>query len=418
MKGTLDGGKVRPHLLVLASTYPRWVGDHEPGFVHELAKRLVHDFHVTVLCPHAPGALPKESLEGVEVIRFRYAPTRWETLVNDGGIVTNLRRDRWKLLLVPGFVLAQIWAAWRLLRRRCVDVIHAHWLVPQGLIAAVLQSLSGRNVPYVVTSHGADLYALKGPMMDALRRFVLHRAASATVVSEAMRDALAQAGADVSCVSAQPMGVDLTDHFTPDPATPRSGDEILFVGRLVEKKGLRYLIEAMPQVRARLPDAFLTVAGFGPCESSIRAQVREAGLEHAVRFLGPCSQEMLPSLYRRAGVFVAPFVRAVSGDEEGFGLVVAEALGCGCPVVVGDVPAVYDLLRAWPRTVVDPRDVDSLAGSIIHALENKQEALDIANQLRQALLIRLDWPRVAEGYAKELTHVLDNNSLFRNPRDP
>ena len=78
----------RPVLLVLASTYPRWADDHEPGFVHELARRLTDRFRVLALVPHSPGSSTRETLDGVEVIRYRYAPGRLETLVNDGGIVT------------------------------------------------------------------------------------------------------------------------------------------------------------------------------------------------------------------------------------------------------------------------------------------------------------------------------------------
>ena len=97
----------RPRLLVLASTYPRWQGDAEPGFVHQLARRLVGAFDVAVLCPHAAGAPTDEEMDGVRVKRYRYAPSRFETLVNDGGIVTNLRRNPVKWLLVPGFLLGQ-----------------------------------------------------------------------------------------------------------------------------------------------------------------------------------------------------------------------------------------------------------------------------------------------------------------------
>src|ERR1700735_2418201 len=104
-----SSGCARSTLLVLASTYPRWRGDPEPGFVHELAKRLTDQFHVIAIVPAAPGAAAREILDDVEVIRYRYAPHRFETLVNDGGIVTNLRRHRWKVLLVPPFVLAQAW---------------------------------------------------------------------------------------------------------------------------------------------------------------------------------------------------------------------------------------------------------------------------------------------------------------------
>ena len=116
----------RPRLLVLASTYPRWAGDSEPGFVHELSRRLADRFEVAVSCPHAPGALPQESMDGVEVHRYRYAPARWESLAYEGGIVTNLRRHPWKWLLLPGFFLAQAWSAWRLVARFRPHVVHAH----------------------------------------------------------------------------------------------------------------------------------------------------------------------------------------------------------------------------------------------------------------------------------------------------
>lgn len=398
-----DAGESRPPvLLVLASTYPRWPGDPEPGFVHELSRRLAQRFRVIVLCPHAPGAKPREAMDGVEVVRYRYAPGRWETLVNDGGIVTNLKRARWKLLLVPGFVLGQAWAAWRLVRRERVDVIHAHWLVPQGLIAALLQWLPGRRVPYVVTSHGADLYALKGRLLDGIKRFVARRAAAATVVSSAMRERLAALGVPAAHIHVLPMGVDLSGRFTPDPAVPRSAHEILFVGRLVEKKGLRHLIDAMPLVLAQAPDAFLSIAGFGPEEGVLRQQVRDLGLESKVRFLGAVPQAALPALYRRAALFVAPFVQAESGDQEGLGLVLVEAIGCGCPVLVGDVPAVRDVIEA-EEWIADARRTDVLARRIVQLLATVPPQLQADIQAaRQALLARLEWTAVAKSYGKLL----------------
>lgn len=189
---TPDPRSVKPKtLLVISSTYPRWAGDHEPGFVHELAKRLTSQFRVIALVPSSPGASFHEILDGVEVIRFRYAPRRFETLVNDGGIISNLRRHRWKTLLLPTFILGQSWHVWRLSRTRKVDVLHAHWLLPQGLIAALLNKLPGNSPRYVVTSHGADLFALRGKVLNGMKRFVVKKAAAVTVVSEAMRNELA-----------------------------------------------------------------------------------------------------------------------------------------------------------------------------------------------------------------------------------
>ncbi len=402
------GSSRLPVLLVLASTYPRWPADPEPGFVHELSRRLTERYRVIVLCPHAPGAKPRETMDGVEVVRYRYAPERWETLVNDGGIVTNLKRARWKLLLVPGFVLGQAWVAWRLMRRERVDVIHAHWLIPQGLIAALLPWLPGRRVSYVVTSHGADLYALKGRLLDGIKRFVARRAAAATVVSSAMRERLAALGVPAAHIHVLPMGVDLSERFTPDPSVPRSQHEILFVGRFVEKKGLRHLIAALPQVLEGVPDAFLTIVGFGPEEAALRQQVHTLGLQAKVHFLGAVAQTRLPALYRRAALFVAPFVQAESGDQEGLPVALMEAVACGCPVVAGDVAGIEDLLgRMKPYICVDARNAEMLASCICSRLIDSSTAGLHAQAVLEEASRRVDWNRIAAGYARLIAQADD-----------
>ena len=402
------GSSRLPVLLVLASTYPRWPADPEPGFVHELSRRLTERYRVIVLCPHAPGAKPRETMDGVEVVRYRYAPERWETLVNDGGIVTNLKRARWKLLLVPGFVLGQACVAWRLMRRERVDVIHAHWLIPQGLIAALLPWLPGRRVSYVVTSHGADLYALKGRLLDGIKRFVARRAAAATVVSSAMRERLATLGVPAAHIHVLPMGVDLSERFTPDPSVPRSQHEILFVGRLVEKKGLRHLIAALPQVLEGVPDAFLTIVGFGPEEAALRQQVHTLGLQAKVHFLGAVAQTRLPALYRRAALFVAPFVQAESGDQEGLPVALMEAVACGCPVVAGDVAGIEDLLgRMKPYICVDARNAEMLASCICSRLIDSSTAGLHAQAVLEEASRRVDWNRIAAGYARLIAQADD-----------
>lgn len=394
-------GSPKPQVLVLASTYPRWAGDREPGFVHELAKRLAEEFHVIALCPHAAGAALTEVMDGVEVIRYRYAPEGLETLVNDGGIVTNLRKSRWKLLLVPGFVLMQAWHAWRLSRKRRIDLVHAHWLLPQGLIAALL------GKPLLVTSHGADLYALRSRPLQALKRFVLRKARAATVVSSPMRRAASELGADDTKISVVPMGVDMTARFVPSGAAQRSDSELLFVGRLVEKKGLRHLLQALPAVVRARPDVTLSIAGFGPEEEALRTLANSLDLQGIVTFLGAVGQHDLPKLYQRAALFVAPFVRAHSGDQEGLGLVLVEAIGCGCPVLAGDVPAVGDVLpEAWQ---VNVRDTAKFSERILLMLSDVSGSRHQVQALREDLLMRLSWDRVAERYAKLLRAIQGQN---------
>lgn len=393
----------RPVLLVLTSTYPRWQGDPEPAFVHELARRLTERFEVIVLGPHAPGAARREVFDGVDVVRYRYAPRRLQTLVNDGGIVTNLRRSPWKISLVPSFVLGMLWSAWRVMRLRDIDVVHAHWLVPQGVVAGLLRWLPGRNVPFVITSHGADLYALRGKLFALLKRFAVARAEAVTVVSAPMLQELSAMGCDLKKISVRSMGVDLQGRFVPDSTVRRSSSEVLFVGRLVEKKGLRYLINAMPEVIKRRPDVRLIIAGFGPDEESLRARAKELDLNDSIRFVGAVEQSQLPSLYRRAAVLVAPFVRARSGDEEGLGLVIVEALGCCCPVVAGDVGAMTEIFgQTSGDFVVDVTNPQLLAERVLEVISKPGFTKARVVKLRRELQDRFDWQRVAIGYAELL----------------
>lgn len=393
-------------LLVLTSTYPRSKHDPEPGFVHELARRLTGDFDVHVIGPHATGAASREHMDEVEVTRFRYAPTRLETLVNDGGIVTNLKRNPLKWLLVPAFLLAQTWTTWRTIRTWRPDVIHAHWLIPQGLIVALLGRVSRKVPPFLVTSHGADLFALRFWPMLALKRFVARRAAAMTVVSQAMLQALEKQGISSGNVMVQPMGVDLTGRYVPDPRIKRDRNQLLFVGRLVEKKGLATLFRAMPRILEARPNVYLTIAGFGPEEAALRALAAKLGLESKIHFLGAVTQEQLPALYRRAGLFVAPFIQARSGDQEGLGLVTVEAIGCGCPVIVSDLPAVRDVVQDSSRRA-RPGDAHDLAAKIIAFLHQPASAANaIDRELRARAQAHFDWQAVAAGY----TNALRENS--------
>jgi glycosyltransferase involved in cell wall biosynthesis len=395
-----------PTVLVLASTYPRWRDDPEPGFVHELCRRLAARFHVIALVPDAPGADASGVLDGVDVVRYRYAPRRFETLVNHGGIATNLRRSRWKWLLVPGFLIGQYLAARRLLKRRRVDVIHAHWLLPQGLIARRLKRVAG--VPYLVTSHGGDLFGLRGRALNALKRRVAAAAAAMTVVSSAMRDEAIRVGLQPPRLSVLPMGVDMRERFVPDETIQRNRDELVFVGRLVPKKGLVHLLDAMPAVLAQLPATTLTIAGFGPEEDALKAQAGRLGIATNVKFLGAMPQSELPALYRRASLFVAPFIRDDSGNQEGLPVVLMEAIGCGCPVLVGDVAGIEDLLgEACADVCVSPGDSRALATAIVESLGNPERARLRAAAIRATAAGRIDWEHIADGYAQQLQQCID-----------
>lgn len=402
--------EARPRLLVLASTYPRWAGDHEPGFVHELSKRLTDSYDVTVLCPHASGAAASERLDGVQVTRYRYAPSRLERLVNDGGIVTNLRRHRWMALLLPGFFLAQFIYTSLFLLRHKPAAIHAHWIIPQALVAVLANRLTGRHIPILVTSHGADLFALNGGLMRWLKAWTLRRCTQATVVSHAMLEPLQTLGMPAEKITVAPMGVNM-DRFHASPAVQRSRHELLFVGRLVEKKGLRHLLDALPLIIEKHPQTSLSIVGFGPELAERKQQAEKLGLGNRVHFVGACPQADLPTYYRRAAMLVAPFVQAGSGDREGLGLVSVEALACGCPVVTTRIDAVKEVFAGqWPPYLAESADAASLAAQVIGVLDQPTEASVWAARQLDSLRQRFHWNWVADRYAGMLAAMTDRQA--------
>lgn len=403
---------MRARILVLTSTFPRWRGDREPGFVMALCARLTDEFDVHVLAPHAPGTARAEVIDGVAVTRYRYALARWEHLAYNGGILANLKRRPVLYLLVPLLLAAQIGAAVRLLRHRRYDLIHAHWLLPQGLAAALATRLARRPVPILCTAHGGDWFALRGRLARALKGWTLRRVDTLTVVSHTMADEARRSPVCSGRIELVPMGTDLEHLFTPPVAERPEGADLLFVGRLVEKKGLEHLVRALPEVLRTQPRATLTVVGAGPEEGRVRDLATQIGVIGRIRFLGSMAHHELPELYRQAALFVAPFVVAAGGDQEGFGLVLVEALGCECPVIASDLPAIRDIvLPDGTGMLVPPGNPQALAAAIITLLGDPERRRRLARAGRRHVFARYGWDASAAGYRQ----ILRDRIAARHP---
>jgi glycosyltransferase involved in cell wall biosynthesis len=398
----------RKNLLVVSSTYPRWSGDPEPGFVHELSKRLISDFNVYVVCPHSNGAMDYECLDGVHIHRFRYAPKALETLVSGGGILSNIKSNRWKLLLVFPFLMCLGYKLIKIIRLIKPDVIHSHWIIPQGLILAFL-SMFLKLPPMLITSHGGDLFSMDSLFMRLLKRFALRAFNKVTVVNSAMISKITDLGFCVENVNAIPMGVDLDNLFIPMREINRISHRILFVGRIVEKKGLIFLIRALAKVRSKFPTAHLVLAGAGTelDERNVRKEISDNNLSECVTWLGAVPQCMLPKLYNEAAVFVAPFVKARSGDQEGFGLVAIEAIGCLCPIILGRVSVTEEFYQRFeqPPALIDPHDISELVRAIEDVFEEPGLSLELVSRLRDKVTQCIGWNVVAGKYSSLLNEM-------------
>lgn len=398
----------KKRVLVLTSTFPRWQGDKEPPFVFELCRRLGDEFEILVLAPHALGAKRFDRMGGVEIIRFRYFFPSLEKLAYQGGILANLKRSHWCYLLLPFFFASQLVALCRILRHQRIDSIHAHWLIPQGLSTAMAGLFMKNMPPWICTSHGGDLMGLNGWLPTLIKRWVIRSSSRLTVVSNTMMACAMSLGAKPEQLQTISMGVDTGTLFTPGPVTGRADKELLFVGRLVEKKGVAYLLDAMPRILGQQPGTRLGIVGDGPMESGLKQQAHRLGIAHAVTFHGAINNTGLPELYRRATIFVAPSIVTDQGDQEGLGLVLVEALACECPVVASDLPALRDVIvhghTGWS---VPQKSPGALADAVIKLLSEPGLRRDLAVNGREHVMQHFDWTVVATRYGQLLDELED-----------
>jgi glycosyltransferase involved in cell wall biosynthesis len=359
---------------------------------------------VDVLAPHAAGAKRHEIIDGINVYRYSYFFSRLQNLTYKGGILANLKNNPLNYLLVPLLILAQGLALYRRLAATEYRYIHAHWIIPQAMIATIVLSITGKQSPALIcTSHGGDLYALNTLILNRIKRWTIDRCAHFCVVSNAMKQKAIELGGAAEKIRVMPMGVDLVDVFRPVAAVRRSEHRIIYVGRLVEKKGVRFLIEAMSTVIRSFPDAELLIVGDGPLRAGLEAQVTEAGINAHVRFHGSVQHNHLPALYSSASIAVVPSVIAASGDQEGLGLVIIEALGCECAVVASDLEAISDVLDPHTGCLARPGDAADLAAKITLLLKDPVLRKDLAIRGRHSVAARFDSRITAASYYRLMT---------------
>ena len=307
------------NVACLTHAYPRWDGDVAGAFIERLVLALQARGHgVHVVAPADAGVGGEELRHQTPVTRVRYAPARWETLAYRGTMVAAARSPA-GLLWAASLVQRQARVLARLWRDERLDVVHAHWWIPAGVSAW----LAGR--PYVVTLHGTDVALLERSRAARLvGRRVLHGAAAVTAVSSYLAVRAARAvQLQPGRILVQPMPID-TQGFS---RTSRGGGGIVTVGRLTSQKRIDLLLDALAELRTRGRTPALTIVGNGPARPGLERRVAELRIAGQVRFLGEVPPERIPDAVGDADVFVLPAV------GEGLGLVAAEALLLGVPVV-------------------------------------------------------------------------------------
>lgn len=400
----------RPLRVVhIVTAFPRREGDMiTPWLIELLRAQRARGIDASVLSPAYRGGGATE-YRGIPVIRFRYAPRRLETLTHDETAPDRLRRRPWMAALLPGFVIGGLLAAWRVARSR-PDVAHVHWPAPNAIFGAAIRLLSGGRCAVVSSFYSAELRWIGGqlrPLVPFLR-WTMRSADVITANSSATAEVVRSFGGEGVRVVPSPAGLvndanaDGNGRRSPE-APPGEGGadaahrcpQVLFVGRLVERKGVEVLVRAVASLARRRPVRLLVV-GEGEWRTRIADAVEEERAGEFVRLAGRISDEELDRAYRESDVFVLPAVFDSKGDTEGLGVVLIEALLRGLPVIgsrIGGIPdIVVDGEGGW---LVPPAKPEALAEALERVLGDPEEAERRASRGRRHVEARFSAPAIA-----------------------
>ncbi len=344
---------VMKKILIVTSTFPQGSEDIVTArFVYELAGALTKYYKVHVLAPQFNNSKRDESVNGVNIHRFRYFfPSSFQLLSSGHGMLNDIKKNFLALFQLPAFFFSELINVINIIRREKIDIVNAHWAIPQGLICSLAKKITG--VSLVVTVHAADVFLLKraGFFGRTIMRFILKNSGAILPVSNYIKDQVISLSSLPKPYKVISMGTDI-DKFNAkiDKKAARArlnlNDKFtfLFVGKLVEKKGLEHLMRALKILKDKNRDFKLLIAGGGPLEGQLKVLMRDLGLVGEVRFMGWVNNDLLPDIYSSSDVFIAPSIFDKRGETEGLPVVIIEAMACGVPVIASRVSGIPEIV--------------------------------------------------------------------------
>jgi glycosyltransferase involved in cell wall biosynthesis len=385
---------------MVTTSYPRFPGDGIGSFIEPIAKGVAARGHeVHLVSPWHPEIRRPAQEDGVQFHFYKYAPlpgiAAWgyaSGLKAD----TALRSGAWAI--APFGFTAGCLAARRVASRFGATVLHGHWVIPNGTMAAAIAGA----LPLVVSLHGSDVFvAERNGLARRAARFAFERAGWVTACSDDLRDRAIAIGADPARIDTVPYGVDTT-RFSPNQTTRddvrrelrlREDPLVLAAGRLVSKKGFEYLIDAASTL-GDVAGLRVAIAGAGDLREGL--EKRAAPLGDRVLFLGNRSQDDIARLCAAADAIVVPSVKDAAGNVDGLPNFALEALASATPVIatrVGGLPQVIE--NGVTGRLVAERDPAALASALRDVLAHPEEGRRLGAAARARVASEFGWARTA-----------------------
>jgi glycosyltransferase involved in cell wall biosynthesis len=368
---------------MVTSSYPKFEGDVTAPFIESIAASIAAERNdVHVLAPYHPDVRREPYEKGVRLHFFKYSPFKH---LNIWGYAESLEADvRVKGAIFPltPLVFASSFAAlWRLTARIKFDIMHGHWVIPNGPVAAIMARL--RRLPLVISLHGSDVFlAEQSRLLSAVARWCFRSASAITAPSEDLRQRAIRVGAPAARCHLVPYGVDPGQFTRIEGAGPMLRKElglppdapvIFAVGRMVYKKGFEYLIRAVPAILREHPNAKIVLAGGGDLEPRLLSLVKQLGVEKSVIMPGWVSRDKLPIYFSGCDLFVLPSVVDQQGNVDGLPNTLLEAMASAKPVVATSVAGVPLAVKDGDNGLLvpekQPGELSSAINLLLHAPE-------------------------------------------------
>ena len=361
-------------ILVVTSSYPRYEGDATAPFVESIVRSLVargHELHV-VLPQHREWRRPVEDGD-LHYHPFRYSPSSGWTPWGFSNALEGGERIRKSLYaLAPVVVASAVRTASRVLARSEFDLVHAHWVVPNGPIGAL--AVRRHELPLVLSLHGSDVaVSERSRSIARVTEWSFNRSRAVTAPSADLIERARRLGAREP-LERVPYGADVAafDVAADDVAALRRrlgfADEhvvVAGVGRLIQLKGFEYLVDAHARAVAELPSLRLVLVGDGDARAGIEARVRELGVSKTVVLAGSADRTEIAAFMAAADVVAVPSIRH-GGYVDGLPNVALEAMAAGTPVVGSRVGGIPELVRDGENGLLVPeKDAAALAAALL-----------------------------------------------------
>lgn len=358
-------------VLFVVTAFPRFEGDVITPWLVETIRRL-QDKNISIdVFTSAYRGLKENTIYGIKVHRFRYFWRKWEKLTHDETVPDRLRKGILYKLLALLYIFGGTLGIIQHCLKNKYDIIHCHWPFPH-IIFGYAASRFGKS-KLISSFYGVELRWVKSKLLifKPLLKFAIKKSNAVTAISNYTAKEITEiAPTDIAII---PFGaaVAVSDQKLPIPKDSTIMN-ILFVGRLVERKGVKYLIEALEIVNKKIV-ADLTIVGEGGEKTNLESLAKEKKLEDKVNFTGKVTQSQLEDFYRKCDIFVLPAVTDSKGDTEGLGVVLLEAMSYHKPVVASALGGILDIVKNGENGFLVPeKDPVKLADAILQIIQQPE----------------------------------------------